>query len=328
MNTIVKKASLTSSVKVSVKLNKAVKNFNLFLKPVLLCLMFLTLAACTTHQAIINGVEERDANEIVVLLESKGITATKQLATAAPGGGGKTTQLWNIAVDPAQTVEAMAILNAAGLPRVSGQSLLDLFSDSGLVPTEMQQKIRYQAGLAQQISNTIRQIDGVIDATVQLSFPPDDTTNQAITASVYVKHNGILDNPNSQLVTKIKQLVAGSVSGLSIDNVTVVADRARFSDVTLNQGAVATPSQDLDYVKIWSVIVEKNSVGVFRTIFFTFCIVIFILVCLLAWIIWKCYPIIHRTGGISALFKGIKPLEIPINEGSETGADSTPDNKA
>jgi len=307
-------------------MNTIVKNFNLFLKPVFLCLMFLTLAACSTQQAIINGVEERDANEIVVLLESKGIKATKQLAVAAPGGGGRSAQLWNIAVDPAQMIEAMAILNAAGLPRVSGQSLLDLFSDSGLVPTEMQQKIRYQAGLAQQITNTIRQIDGVIDATVQLSFPPDDATNQAITASVYVKHNGILDNPNSQLVTKIKQLVAGSVSGLSIDNVTVVADRARFSDVTLNQGAVATPNQDLDYVKIWSVIVEKNSVGTFRAIFFTFCIVIFILVCLLAWVIWKCYPIIHRTGGISGLFKGIKPLEIPLNEGSET--DSTPDDKA
>jgi type III secretion protein J len=280
----------------------------------------LTLAACSAQQAVINGVNERDANEIIVLLESKGITATKQLAASAPGGGGKTSQLWNIVVDPAHTTEAMAILNAAGLPRVPGQSLLDLFADSGLVPTEMQQKIRYQAGLAQQISNTIRQIDGVIDANVQLSFPPDETTNQPITASVYVKHNGILDNPNSQLVTKIKQLVAGSVSGLSIDNVTVVADRARFSDVTLNQGAVGTPSPELDYVKIWSVIVAKNSVGAFRTIFFTFCIVIFALVCLISWLVWKCYPIIHRAGGISVLFKGIKPLEEPLKEDQEKEA--------
>lgn len=283
-------------------------------KIILFSLLVLSMASCTNRQPIINGVDEREANEIIVLLQSRGIIADKQASVVAPGGGGggKSSQLWNIVVDPTQATEAMSILNIAGLPRREGQSLLDLFADPGLVPTEMQQKIRFQAGLAQQIANTIRQIDGVLDANVQLSFPPDDS-NQPITASVYVKHNGVLDNPNSQLVTKIRQLVAGSVSGLSLENVTVVADRARYSDVTLNQ-APSTTSPELEYVKIWSVVVAKDSVGVFRTIFSIFCIFIFILVCLLAWLFWKCYPMINKVGGVSSLWKDLKPLHLENKE--------------
>lgn len=291
-------------------------SYTYFLKVFFVFITLFALSGCTTQQPIINGVDERDANEIVVLLESKGIGADKQpAATSAGGGGGKAqAMLWNILVDASQATEAMGILNSVGLPRRPGQNLLDLFAEPGLVPTEMQQKIRYQAGLAQQIANTIQQIDGVLDANVQLSFPPDDS-KQPITASVYVKHNGVLDNPNSQLVTKIKQLVAGSVSGLSIDNVTVVADRARFTDVTLNQGTPSAANSEQEYVKVWSVVVAKNSVGTFRAIFFTMCLIIFFLVCVLAWVFWKCYPIINRAGGIPALWKDVKPINHLTKEG-------------
>ena len=56
-----------------------------------------------------------------------------------------------------------------------------------------------------------------------------------MTASVYVKHRGILDNPNSLLVTKIKRLVSSAIPGLEIDNVSVVSDRALYADITLEQ---------------------------------------------------------------------------------------------
>lgn len=279
-------------------------------------LLLFFLAACTGQSPIINNVDERDANEIVVLLSSKGIPAQKEAASSGNAGGGGSTQvLWNIVVSPDQAVDAMSILNRYGLPRKQGQNLLDLFSDSGLVPTEMQQKIRYQAGLAQQIANAIRQIDGVVDADVQLSFPPDGSTDP-ITASVYVKHNGVLDNPNSQLLTKIKQLVAGSVTGLKLENVTVVADRARYADVTLNQG---NPSQDSNnaeaFVTVWSMNIAKDSVGRFQAIFFTLILFLFLMVCLLAWILWKFYPLLHKEGW-SKLWS-IKPIESSTADVSE-----------
>jgi type III secretion protein J len=267
--------------------------------PVFFCIFLLMfLSACTDKVAIINGVDEREANEIVVFLASKGIDADKTAAVSTSVGGAGGPQMWNIFVDPSHITDALAILNRNGLPRKQGQNLLEIFSDSGLVPTEMQQKIRYQAGLAQQIANTIRQIDGVIDATVQISIPQD--TDQSITAAVYVKHQGVLDNPNSQLVTKIKQLVAGSVPGLKLENVTVISDRSRFTDVTL-AGQEQTIEEEKDYAVIWGVTVAKASIGLFRFYFIFFCLIILLLGLAIFYLYWKCRSYIEEKGGFKFL---------------------------
>src|SRR5262249_43137820 len=155
-----------------------------------------------------------------------------------------------------RATEAMALLSQQGLPRKRSESILKIFADSGLVPSEMQQQIKYQAALAEQIANTIRKIDGVLDADVQISFPKEDVLNpaankQKITASVWVKHNGILDDPNSHLTTKIKRLVAASVPGLDFDNVTVIPDRARFGETST--GVISGGEEERKWVSIWSI---------------------------------------------------------------------------
>src|SRR5690606_25821018 len=112
-------------------------------------------------------------------------------------------------------------------------------------------RIRYQEGLSAQLATTIRKMDGIIDANVQITFPTDEEKEKELTASVYVKHRGILDNPNSLTITKIKRLIASSVPGLTPENVSVVTDRALYADITLE------PLQQLeeqrDFTTIWSI---------------------------------------------------------------------------
>ena len=280
------------------------------------------LTGCETNKVIINDVDEREANEIVVFLASKGIDADKTASgTAAPGateGGVK----WNIGVSEDKATEAMAYLNQNGLPRIKGVSLLDLFAKAGLMSSEKEETIRYQAGLAEQIATMIRKIDGVIDANVQLSFPPAETgialPGQAqtqpkkITAAVYVKHQGILDDPNSHLVTKIKRLISGSVTGLDINDVTVISDRSRFTDVTLGPKAETLEPKAKEYVSIWSIVMSKTSAGRFRILFFflTICSIIFAF--LIGWLLWKFYPILKSRGGFRSL---LSPIPIDTEGG-------------
>ena len=73
------------------------------------------------------------------------------------------------------SIEAIAYLNQNGFPREKGSTLLELFAKQGLMTSDKEETIRYQAGLAQQLTNTILMIDGVIEANVQISFPPEDT---------------------------------------------------------------------------------------------------------------------------------------------------------
>lgn len=274
-------------------------------------LSLLLLTGCETNNVIINDMDEREANEIVVFLASKGIAAQKIQSTSTAPGGGTANIRWSISVEPDKTTEAMAILNQNGLPRKQGTNLLDLFAKQGLMSTDKEETIRYQAGLASQIANTIRKIDGIIDADVQLSFPseagvgvgaPGAATQQRVTASVYVKHSGILDDPNSHLVTKIKRLVSGAVNGLDINDVTVISDRSRFTDVTLAPSAEALTPKAKEYVSIWSIVMSKSSASRFRILFFFLTFAAVILAALLAWIIWKFYPILRKKG-MKEMFK-------------------------
>ena len=280
-----------------------------------ICLPFLT--GCSSGKIIVNGLDEREANEILVYLATKGIDATKVQEAAGGGGGGAKVVLWDISVDQTQSLEAMALLNQAGLPRRRSQNLLSIFTGAGLVPSEMEQKIRYQAGLAEQIASTIRKIDGVLDAEVQISFPEEDPLNPnakkgKITTAVYVKHNGVLDDPNLHLVTKIKRLVAASVPGEDYDDVTVIGERVHFGEPV----NTAAAEEEKHYVSIWSIIIAKDSVTRFRIVFFSFTVLILLMALALIWILWKIYPLL-KGHGIGEFFH-LKP--IPFEKAAEPPA--------
>lgn len=288
------------------------KHFSLLLFVILLGL----LTSCESRKIIVNGLDEKEANEILVFLSSKGIDAIKVEATAEKGAGTKVT-LWNISVEASRANEAMALLNQVGLPRRRGQSLLNIFSSGALVPSGLQEKIRYQAGLGEQIANVIRKIDGVLDAEVQISFPEEDPLNpgalkQKITASVFVRHSGVLDDPNAHLVTRIKRLVAGSVPGLDFDNVTVIGDRPSFTVPPLGGFGAALGQEERPYVNVWSVIIAKDSVTRFQLLFFSFTIAIVILLLVVIWLLWKFLPLLQQLGGFKQLlsFHSLSTAEI------------------
>ena len=275
------------------------------------CLVIPLLTSCANPKTIVNGLDEREANEILVFLASRGINAEKAESKSAGGGGGAKEIKWDIVVKEEEANQAMAILNQSGLPRRRSQNLLGIFSNVGLVPSAMEQQIRYQAGLAEQVASTIRKIDGILDAEVQISFPKEDPLNPdkktgKITASVYVKHNGVLDDPNSYLITRIKRLVEASVTGLTFDNVTVIPDRARFNE--LPSGNLGVP-EEKSFTNVWGLIIGKESLTAFRIVFFSFLIATVLLLLSLIWLIWKIFPVLEANGGMKELFH-LEPLKI------------------
>lgn len=272
--------------------------YRIFLIFSLFCIALLT--SCASNQSIVNNVDEGEANEILVFLAANGIEAEKMKASgtavgAAAAGGGPSGK-WNIYVPEKDATKAMALLNKNGLPRKKGTNLLELFAKQGLMSSDKEETIRFQAGLAEQLKNTIRKMDGIIDADVQISFPLEAAAPGAaptkITAAVYVKHLGILDDPNSHLETKIKRLVAGSINDLSYDNVAVISDRARLADVSYgySEEAVSMKEQKKAMVKMWSVVMTKESLGHFRTLFFLLIFLILLFGGLCIYLAIKFYP--------------------------------------
>lgn len=277
----------------------------------LLGAMLLLFTGCDTSREVVSHVDEKEANVILVILESKGIPASKTAAATSAIGGEGGGAKYSIMVPEKYSIEAIAYLNQNGLPRTKGTTLLELFAKQGLMTSEKEETIRYQAGLAQQLTNTIMMIDGVIDANVQLSFPPEDTglgqetEQKKITAAVYVKHQGVIDDPNIHLENKIKRLISGSVSGLDINDVTVVSDRSRFTDITLENMPETLGGKPGEYVSVWNIVMSKNSVGRFRVLFFIITTIAVLLAVVLGWISWKFYPQLKRKGALKELFNPV-----------------------
>lgn len=271
----------------------------------LICLGMFFFSSCGPSMSpIVNNIDEDQANQIIVVLADKGINAHKEQAPAA-GTGGNNVVLWDIYVPSDQRIQAMSYLDQAGLPRANRPNLLQIFGQAGLVPSQMQEKIRYQQGLAQQIANTIRQIDGVLDADVLISFPEENPLSICkntlpITASVFIKHNGVLDDPNLHLVTKIKELVASSVTGLSTDNVTVVGEREDIGQPIIRR-IYQVAEQPKKWEKVWGLILEKDSVMSFQIIFSVLLILLLLTLLSASWFIWKMYPVLEEQGGLKHL---------------------------
>lgn len=282
--------------------------------------LMLLLSSCGTEEKILTNVTERDANQIIVLLESKGIKVKKSLVKSSGAAAQSSENMWDIIVEHGKGTEALAVLNRIGLPRPSGMTLLELFPSQGMMKTDTEEKIRYNEGLNAQLANTLRQIDGVLNVEVQISFPQEDTFNPDAAkeyprASVFIKHDGILDDPNNLLPQKIKRYISGSVVDLRYEDVTVVTDRARFTDVNLKAlepKSEKNPFGGQDFVKIWSIIVSNDSAASFRTILFLFCFFSLVFILALGWAAWKFQGVFKQMKGFKSFFS-TEPMNITLH---------------
>ena len=177
-----------------------------------LALMVLTLQACSVD--LYTNLDEREANEMVATLLSKGIAANRVLQK-----DGKLT----VTVDEDQFSQAVALLNAAGLPKERFATLGTVFKQEGLVASPVQERAQMIYALSEELSRTVSEIDGVLAARVHVVLPDNDPLQRnaiPASASVFIRHEADLDvNP---LIPRIKTLVANSISGLSYEKVSVV----------------------------------------------------------------------------------------------------------
>jgi type III secretion protein J len=176
------------------------------------------LVACS-GQELYRDVNEREANEMISVLMRAGIEASK-----SPGEKGTFT----VNVAQSDFAQAVDILRQNGLPREDFASLGTVFQKEGFTSSSLAERARLVFGLSQELSNTISQFDGVIEARVHLSMPEADALTGVAnpsSASVFVKYREGMDLPAQ--TAAIKSLVTNSIEGLEYDRVSVAMTEAK-----------------------------------------------------------------------------------------------------
>jgi type III secretion protein J len=162
-----------------------------------------------------HALDERQANEVVAVLDRSGVQADK-----APDEGPAS---WKVVVPRAEAAQAFLVLESYGLPRRNAKGVGEAFGDKGLLPSRTAERARLAASLAVDLERTLEGLPGVAAARVHLALPDEDPLGPATdhprpTASVLVRSRGPLSTSDAD----VRKLVAGALPGLQPADVSVV----------------------------------------------------------------------------------------------------------
>jgi type III secretion protein J len=204
----------------------------------------LTLAGCAVPVAA--GLEEGDANRVVVALDHAGIDATKEVD---PGSESR----FRVTVPHDDASRALATMADEQLPRSKSRSLLEAADRGQLVPSQAAEHAQLVAGLSGELEHTLSNVDGVLAARVHMNLPPRDGLRDGpppkATASVLVEHRG---STPPLAIESVQRLVAGGAPGLAPADVAVVfiahaarpagarPDVARVGPIAVARGSMTT----------------------------------------------------------------------------------------
>jgi type III secretion protein J len=194
---------------------------------VLFLALCLFLSGCSSQQ-VYSGLTEAQSNELIAALSDSGITGEKQ----------KQDDKWSVAVSQSDFAKAVEVLRAAGLPREEYDSLGTVFKKEGFASSPLEERARLNYGLSQELSRTIAQIDGVVQARVHLTMPETDPLSREAkpsAASVFVKYRPGFDLRSQ--TGAIKSLVTNGIEGLTYERVSVVMVPAQAMPVARSGSA-------------------------------------------------------------------------------------------
>lgn len=215
------------------------------------CVLAGALAvACSVPVA--QDLDENDANEAVVALETQGVVASKEPDPAHEGR-------WLISVPREEATGAAGILSRESLPAEAAPGVLDAMGKGSIVPSRLAEHAKLVAGTAGDLERSLRGVSGVLSARVHLAVPVSDALDgdpehtPHPTASVLIRHRGAQPPIAPE---EVQRLVAGAVPGLEAAQVSVVT-----APVPVN----ARPL-DRELTRFGPVTVARSSLNVLRSI--------------------------------------------------------------
>lgn len=234
----------------------------------------LSLAGCATE--VQSGLDENQADAIVVALHRAGIGATKD----AQGRGDDAR--YAVSVLDEDVAQALNVLQEEHLPGRPEPGLHDLFGEGGLVPTATEERARYIAALSGELSRSLESIDGVLDARVHVALPERrdfqlDEQADRPRASVLLE----VDPAVTLDTASVEALVSGAVSGMRADDVAVVSMPRRSSRAA-----------GLDLVQLGPIAVTRGSAPTLKWVLVVALLVDIVLAGLLLWLLFR-----HRRAG-------------------------------
>ena len=183
----------------------------------------LVLVAACADEEILHGLDEAQANQVVVALGDAGVIGRARRQDGDGAG-------FAVAVASAESGRARRVLAERDLPRQRPPGFAEVFSKGSLVPTPVEERALYHHALAGELARSLETLDGVVEARVHLALPaPDPLRPEAARpprGAVLVKFRPEARARLEALESGIRSLVAGAAEGLDPASVSLVLAEA------------------------------------------------------------------------------------------------------
>ena len=180
------------------------------------------LAGCAGEE-VLHGLDERQANEVLVALDQGGVAAAKAREDGA-------AERWRVEVGRGEGARAQRILAERELPRARAPGFGEVFGKGSMVPTPTEEHALLLHALGGELARSIEAVDGVVAARVHVGLRPPDPLRPgergAPRASVLVKCRPAACPGIRVLEPGLRAMVAGAVDGLDAVSVAMVVTEA------------------------------------------------------------------------------------------------------
>lgn len=184
----------------------------------ILPLVILFLTGCK-QEALLKGLEQSQANEVIALLQRNNIPAIKK-EVAKEG--------FVVSVNPRDFVASVDLMTTYGLPRQPNMEIAQMFPADSLVSSPRAEKARLYSGIEQRLAQSLLSIQGVITARVHVSYDLDasegDRKKKAVHLSSLLNYdNSVVDTV--LLIGDVKRFLKNSFDDVDYDNISVVLSK-------------------------------------------------------------------------------------------------------
>ncbi|MEM1201799.1 MAG: hypothetical protein AAGN66_01070 [Acidobacteriota bacterium] len=252
--------------------SSALRRFAALRRIAVLGLLALLLGGCG-DVAVLHDLPETEANSVLAVLQRHGLAATKELDDPE-------TNTWIVSVPEASTARAWSILAEYKLPHRGERRFQDVFGQSKLVVTPLEERALFVEALQGEIAHTLEAVDGVIDARVHLVLPERDLTGRPLgrpKASVVLETQATPGGLEPLAADQVRSIVAHAVGDLDPDSVSVVQTGASVT------ASVPGTSAGLEWVSVGPLVFERATLGRLKIGAFALTFVVGLLGALLLW---------------------------------------------
>ncbi len=208
------------------------------------------------YEGLYTGLETSEAGEIMQRREDMGVEAKAQ--------GSNTILVLSDAAD-----EVRMTLAAQGYPETGLN--YDIFADSSsLGTTDLQTQTYLQYQLQENLRATILKLKRIEDCVVMVNMPSEslfvlssDETEATASVMVEIKDGGTLTNEEVQAIAN---LILKSVSGLKMENISIVDSNMNLYDVTGESGEEYSTTQ-YDLTQLTKETYEQQVLSVLTPVF-------------------------------------------------------------